>query len=82
MAGRTYALYRVTGAFKAQFNSRQFPFDKEELPIVIQHKTLPAAALSYVPDESLLEQSQAQRLESGVDAVRPSMPSPNGRPLT
>jgi hypothetical protein len=68
VAGQTYALYRVTGEFKGQFNFRQFPFDRQELPILLQHRTLPSARLSYFPDEDLLQQTQAQRLESGVDA--------------
>lgn len=68
VAGQTYALYRVAGEFKGQFDFRQFPFDQQTLPISVQHRTLPAARLSYFPDDDLLVQSQAQRLESGVDA--------------
>ena len=68
VAGQTYALYRVAGEFKGQFNFRQFPFDRQELPILLQHRSLPAARLSYFPDEDLLLQTQSQRLESGVDA--------------
>ena len=68
VGGQTYALYRVTGEFKGQFTFRQFPFDQQTLPITVQHRTLPAARLSYFPDDDLLVQSQAQRLESGVDA--------------
>lgn len=45
-----------------------FPFDEQLLPIVIQHRRLPAAKITYVPDPDNLEQSQASRLESGVDA--------------
>lgn len=68
VAGQTYALYRVAGEFKGQFNFRQFPFDRQELPILLQHRSLPSARLSYFPDDDLLLQTQAQRLESGVDA--------------
>lgn len=68
VAGQTYALYRVAAEFKGQFNFRDFPFDTQLLPVLVQHKTLSAAHLSYFPDDDLLDQSQTERLESGVDA--------------
>ena len=68
IAGQTYALYRVAGEFKGQFNFRQFPFDTQVLPIYMQHRDLSAAHLSYFPDDDLLDQPQSERLESGVDA--------------
>ena len=68
VGGQTYALYRVAGDFKGQFNFRDFPFDTQVLPIYVQHRNLPAAHLVYFPDDDLLDQTQAERLESGVDA--------------
>jgi len=68
VGGQTYALYRVTGKFKAPMEFASFPFDHQELPVVVQHRTLPASKIVYVPDADLDSQSQADRLESGVDA--------------
>lgn len=68
VAGQTYALYRVAGDFKGQFNFREFPFDTQTLPIFVQHRDQSAAHLTYFPDDDLLDQPQAERLESGVDA--------------
>jgi hypothetical protein len=42
--------WRVQGTFVFQPDIRLFPFDTQQLPIVIEHKRLDSAALVYVPD--------------------------------
>lgn len=66
--GQTYELYRVTGEFKAQFDFAAFPFDHQNLKVVIQPKTLPASQLAYVVDNDNLAQTQDERLHSGVNS--------------
>jgi ABC-type branched-subunit amino acid transport system substrate-binding protein len=66
--GVYYELYRVRGSFRAQMDFADFPFDSQRLPIVVQNASLPAVKITYVPDQDNLEQSQEQRLQSGVNA--------------
>ena len=66
--GEYYELYRVRGTFRAQMNFADFPFDSQRLPIVVQNANLPAAKITYIPDQDNLEQTQEQRLQSGVNA--------------
>ena len=66
--GERYELYRVRGTFTTQMDFRDFPFDEQDLTIVVQNTELPAARMTYVPDPDNLEQTQTERLASGVDA--------------
>lgn len=63
-----YELYRVRGTFRTQMDFTDFPFDSQRLPIIVQNATQPATKVVYVPDQDNLEQTQAQRLQSGVNA--------------
>ncbi len=63
-----YVLYQVRGTFHATMEFSAFPFDEQNLPITIQNNTYTAAQLNYVSDPDNLEQSQAERLQSGTNA--------------
>lgn len=63
-----YQLYRVKATFRAPMAFNDFPFDTQNLPITIQNRTLTAAQITYVVDPDVLEQSQAERLQSGTNA--------------
>lgn len=65
---QTYALYQVQGQFKSYMNFKDFPFDVQDLQILLGNSTLPSAQIVYAPDPELLATSQAERLISGVDA--------------
>ncbi len=67
--GARYELYRVRGVFRTQMNFAAFPFDKQQLPIIVQNKTLSSAKLTYIPDPDNVQQTQSQRLQSGTDAA-------------
>lgn len=67
--GEYYKLYRVKGTFRAQMEFSAFPFDSQRLPIVVQNANLPAGKVTYIPDPDNLDQTQEQRLQSGVDAA-------------
>ena len=43
--------YRISGTFAFQPSLRLFPFDTQELPIVIEHKLLDESFLVLVPDQ-------------------------------
>jgi len=66
--GEFYELYRVRGTFRATMDFADFPFDSQRLPIIVQNASLPAVKIAYVPDPDNLEESQDQRLQSGVNA--------------
>ncbi|MFG3340127.1 ABC transporter substrate-binding protein [Glycomyces sp. NPDC048151] len=63
-----YRLYHVEGVFEAQLVFRSFPFDRQHLPIVLQHRTLPDSSVVYVLDATVRSQSQAERLTSAGDS--------------
>jgi hypothetical protein len=65
----TYQLYRVTGRFKAPLQFQDFPFDKQQLIISFQNRTLPSSKLVYAVDRELLERPQVERLRSGTNAA-------------
>lgn len=65
---QTYALYQVQGQFKSYMNFKNFPFDVQDLQILLGNSTLPSSQIIYAPDPELLATSQADRLISGVDA--------------
>lgn len=75
--GGTYALYRVNGAFKAAMEFSDFPFDTQQLMLEIQNSRLPSARIAYTPDPEVLDQPQAERLQSGVDASATVANMPN-----
>lgn len=65
---QTYALYQVQGQFESYMNFKDFPFDVQDLQVLMGNTTLPSAQIVYAPDPELLASSQADRLISGVDA--------------
>ena len=75
--GENYELYRVEGTFRAPMEFSAFPFDSQELPIVIQNRTLQSSQLTYIPDPDNLEQTQSERLQSGVNATQTIDQIPN-----
>ncbi|MEU7530074.1 ABC transporter substrate-binding protein [Saccharothrix sp. NPDC042600] len=66
--GRTYRLYRVAGRFKAGFDFRSFPFDRQHLEVRLQNRTQPADQVLYVTDKEILNQTPDHYLRSGTDA--------------
>ena len=75
--GENYELYRVEGAFHAPMEFSAFPFDSQRLPIVIQNRRLQSSQMTYVPDPDNLEQTQEERLQSGVNATETIDQIPN-----
>ncbi len=67
--GTKYRLYRVTGRFKVPFQFQDFPFDRQDLLISFQNRTLPSSKLVYAIDRQLLDLTQQQRLQSGTNAA-------------
>lgn len=65
---QTYALYQVQGTFSSYMNFKDFPFDVQDLQILLGNSSLPSSQIIYAPDPELLATSQADRLISGVDA--------------
>ena len=65
--GQTYALYRVNGEFKGQFAFNKFPFDTQQLPIMLQPSDAPSSRVSFVVDAAVLSEQEEQRLASGVN---------------
>ncbi|MDQ6636287.1 MAG: ABC transporter substrate-binding protein [Candidatus Dormibacteraeota bacterium] len=80
-AGVNYRLYRVNSKFKATLDFRNFPFDKQDLTIAIQNKTLSSAEVVYVADSVLLTQPQSERLTSGANASQSISSIDNWQPI-
>lgn len=68
--GRTYAVYRVAGDFKGNWDYHDFPFDMQVLPISFNHRLLPTPFVTYVIDSSMLEVTPEQHLQSGMDETK------------
>jgi len=65
----TYALYRVKSTFQAPMEFRDFPFDKQQLPIEFANKLLPASELVFAIEPALLDATQKARLTSGLNGT-------------
>lgn len=65
--GRTYKLYRIAEEFKADFDFHRFPFDRQNVALLLQNRTLPETELVYVTDPTVLTQSQSERLRGGTN---------------
>ena len=63
----TYALYRVKSTFQSPMEFRDFPFDKQQLPIEFANKSLPASELVFAIEPALLDATQKARLTSGLN---------------
>lgn len=66
-----FAMYRIDSTFSQPMDFRLYPWDRHTLTIGLQNLTLSEDDVVYVPDQSNLRQSQAERLSSGVDITRP-----------
>ncbi|MGM1060836.1 ABC transporter substrate-binding protein [Saccharothrix sp. Mg75] len=66
--GATYRLYRVADRFKNGFEFRSFPFDRQQLRVVLQNRTQTADQVVYVTDKEILDQPAEHHLRSGADA--------------
>lgn len=75
--GVSYRLYRVTGSFRASLEFHDFPFDRQELSIEVQHRSLPSSRVVYAVDIDALSASQRERLTSGVNAAEPVLAVPD-----
>jgi len=73
----TYQLFRVNAPFKAPLEFQDFPFDTQTLPIQFQNRKLPINDIVYVIDRSIIQQSQEDRLRSGVDETKTISDIPN-----
>lgn len=79
--GQTYALYRVNGEFKGQFAFNKFPFDTQQLPIMLQPSDAPSSRVSFVVDAAVLSEQQEQRLASGVNPTESMIEFRTGKPM-
>jgi ABC-type branched-subunit amino acid transport system substrate-binding protein len=66
--GRTYRLYRVADRFKSGLEFHDFPFDHQQLTVLLQNRTQTADQVSYVTDKEILDQDPRDYLRSGADA--------------
>jgi ABC-type branched-subunit amino acid transport system substrate-binding protein len=66
-----FAMYRIDSTFNQPMDFRNYPWDKHTLNIGLQNVSLSEEDVVYVPDQSNLRQTQAERLSSGVDVTRP-----------
>ncbi|MEV8436090.1 ABC transporter substrate-binding protein [Actinosynnema sp. NPDC051121] len=67
--GQTYKLYRVADEFKADFDFRRFPFDRQTVALSLQNRALPETRLVYVTDPAVMAQPQEERLRGGTNAT-------------
>ncbi|MCA9876448.1 MAG: ABC transporter substrate-binding protein, partial [Thermomicrobiales bacterium] len=72
-----FVMYRVDATFNQPMDFRNYPWDKHTLAVGLQNVTLSENDIVYVPDRSNLRQTQAERLDSGVDVQRPFNRVPN-----
>jgi len=70
-AGMNYRLFRVQGTFNEPMAYQDYPWDRHQLTIRFQNPEYTQSDIVYVPDPSLLQKPQAQRLVSGFDLSRP-----------
>ena len=69
--GEHFAMYRIDSTFSQPMDFRLYPWDKHVLNVGLQNVSLSEEDVVYVPDQSNLRQTQAERLSSGVDITRP-----------
>lgn len=75
--GEQFAMYRVKGTFAQPLDFHDYPWDVHELTIGLVNRLLDENDIVYVADESILRQSQAERLQSGFDLRQPFNKIPN-----
>ena len=68
--GDQFVMYRVDSTFSQPMDFRLYPWDTHTLTIALQNLMLSEDDVVYVPDQSNLRQTQAERLSSGVDVTR------------
>ena len=66
-----FAMYRIDSTFGQPMDFRLYPWDRHALTISLQNVHLSEDDVVYVPDQSNLRQTQAERLSSGVDVTQP-----------
>ena len=74
-----FATFRVNATFFEPLDFRDYPWDRHFLSIDMQNRTLTNDDIVYVPDPTNLQQSQAERRRSAVDADTPFNRNPNWR---
>ncbi|MFE0019756.1 ABC transporter substrate-binding protein [Amycolatopsis sp. NPDC059021] len=66
--GQTYRLYQVADRFKSGLEFHDFPFDHQQVRVLLQNRTQTADQVSYVTDKEILNQNPQDFLRSGTDA--------------
>lgn len=69
--GMNYRLFRVQGTFNEPMAFQDYPWDRHELTIRFQNPEYTQTDIVYVPDPSLLQKPEEERLVSGFDLSRP-----------
>lgn len=69
VGGETYRLFRVAEEFTAEFDFHHFPFDRQNVSLILQNRTLPETELVYVTDPAVLTQPQDERLRGGTNTA-------------
>jgi len=64
-------MYRVKGTFGQPLDFHSYPWDVHILTIGLVNRVLDENDIVYVADQSILAQSQADRLQSGFDFRQP-----------
>lgn len=71
--GLKYRLYRVRGQFRAGFDLRDYPFDRQQLSITLQNNQAPSNRLMYVIDTFGLRLSAADAVSQDINFEIPRL---------
>jgi branched-chain amino acid transport system substrate-binding protein len=77
----TIATYRVKGRFRALFDYRAYPFDRQSLPITLRHRTKSVASLVLAVDSLGLTPKEGDYGASGLARITPSFEKTQWRPF-
>jgi hypothetical protein len=69
--GTQYSSLHVQGQFNSNLAIDDYPFDRQELIVMIEDKSKDESALVYEPDTSRLPSPRTSRFRAGTSATRP-----------
>lgn len=72
-----FVMFRIDSTFSQPMDFRLYPWDRHTLNLGLQNVILSEDDVVYVPDQSNLRETQAERLSSGVDVTRPFNQAPS-----
>jgi hypothetical protein len=66
---KKYWIQRIKGRFRGHFRLHSYPFDRQELPIIIEDSEMPSSELVFVPDPDISS--------AAMDWVEPELEVPD-----